>query len=208
MYIYTPLCRYWITLYRYVLVFIVPHVDIELEDNKQFISNILRSLQQNDALNGLQVTVVLEHWIIVRKLYMEHYRMMHIPTCKRLLHVFWIITEWCACWHVGDRFKWHYRLMLNWPWGDRYNRYYGMMLYWPTDDRYNGTFKTGAQAGLQVIVGLIVGFSGSCLALWSPSGGRGSWLLCFVLACGLCTVCHGLLALQLGGIGNLCHSTS
>ena len=26
----------------YVLVFIVPHVDIELEDNKQFISNIPR----------------------------------------------------------------------------------------------------------------------------------------------------------------------
>ena len=43
MYIYTPLCRYWITLYRYVLVFIVPHVDIELEDNKQFISNIPRT---------------------------------------------------------------------------------------------------------------------------------------------------------------------
>ena len=42
MYIYTPLCRYWIALYRYVLVFIVPHVDIELEDNKQFISNIPR----------------------------------------------------------------------------------------------------------------------------------------------------------------------
>ena len=42
MYIYTPLCRYWITLYRYVLVFIVPHVDIELQDNKQFISNIPR----------------------------------------------------------------------------------------------------------------------------------------------------------------------
>ena len=40
MYIYTSLCRYWITLYRYVLVFIVPHVDIELEDNKQFILNI------------------------------------------------------------------------------------------------------------------------------------------------------------------------
>ena len=40
MYIYTPLCRYWIALYRYVLVFIVPPVDIELEDNKQFISNI------------------------------------------------------------------------------------------------------------------------------------------------------------------------
>ena len=42
MYIYTPLCRYWITLFRYVLFFIVPHVDIELEDNKQFISNIPR----------------------------------------------------------------------------------------------------------------------------------------------------------------------
>ena len=41
MYIYIPLCRYWIALYRYVLVFIVSHVDIELEDNKQFISNIL-----------------------------------------------------------------------------------------------------------------------------------------------------------------------
>ena len=44
MYIYTPLCRYWIALYRYVLVFIVPRVDIELEDNKQFISNIPRML--------------------------------------------------------------------------------------------------------------------------------------------------------------------
>ena len=44
MYIYTPLCRYWITLYRYVLVFIVPHVDIELEDNKQFISNVPRNI--------------------------------------------------------------------------------------------------------------------------------------------------------------------
>ena len=42
MYIYIPLCRYWIALYRYVLVFIVPHVDIKLEDNKQFISNIPR----------------------------------------------------------------------------------------------------------------------------------------------------------------------
>ena len=42
MYIYTPLCTYWIALYRYVLVVIVPHVDIELEDNKQFISNIPR----------------------------------------------------------------------------------------------------------------------------------------------------------------------
>ena len=41
-YIYTPLCRYWIALYRHILVFIMPHVDIELEDNKQFISNIPR----------------------------------------------------------------------------------------------------------------------------------------------------------------------
>ena len=47
MYIYTPLCRYWITLYRYVLAFIVPHVDIELEDNKQFISNIPRIFIKN-----------------------------------------------------------------------------------------------------------------------------------------------------------------
>ena len=45
MYIYIPLCRYWIALYRYVLVFIVPHVDIELEDNKQFISNIPHTVQ-------------------------------------------------------------------------------------------------------------------------------------------------------------------
>ena len=43
MNIYIPLCRYWIALYRYVLVFIVPHVDIELEDNKQFIWNIPRT---------------------------------------------------------------------------------------------------------------------------------------------------------------------
>ena len=50
MYIYTPLCRYWIALYRYVLVFIVPHVDIELEDNKQFISNIPRMLYKALAL--------------------------------------------------------------------------------------------------------------------------------------------------------------
>ena len=47
MYIYTPLCRYWIALYRHVLVFIVPHVDIELEDNKQFISNIPRIWNQS-----------------------------------------------------------------------------------------------------------------------------------------------------------------
>ena len=45
MYIYTPLCRYWITLYWYVLVFIVLHVDIELEDNKQFILNIPRNIK-------------------------------------------------------------------------------------------------------------------------------------------------------------------
>ena len=52
MYFYTPLCRYWIALYRYVLVFIVPHVDIELEDNKQFISNIPR-IYQDSAQNFL-----------------------------------------------------------------------------------------------------------------------------------------------------------
>ena len=40
MYIYTPFCRNRITLYRYVTVFIMPHMGIELEDNKQFILNI------------------------------------------------------------------------------------------------------------------------------------------------------------------------
>ena len=39
MYIHTPFCRDRIILFRYVLVFIGPHMDIELEDNKQFISN-------------------------------------------------------------------------------------------------------------------------------------------------------------------------
>ena len=51
MYIYTPLCRYWIALYRYVLVFIVPHVDIKLEDNKQFILNIPRNFVWRLGLN-------------------------------------------------------------------------------------------------------------------------------------------------------------
>ena len=40
MYLYTPLCRPGINLYRYILAFIVPHVDIEIRDNKLFISNI------------------------------------------------------------------------------------------------------------------------------------------------------------------------
>ena len=52
MYIYTPLCRYWIALFRYVLVS-VPHMDIELEDNKQFISNIPRTVKQ---FHNLQIT--------------------------------------------------------------------------------------------------------------------------------------------------------
>ena len=40
MYIDIPLCRYCITVYRYVLVLIVAHVDIEIQENKQFFSNI------------------------------------------------------------------------------------------------------------------------------------------------------------------------
>ena len=53
MYIYTPLCRNEITLYRYVMVFIVPHMEIELEDNKQFISNTPRiTLTTVDALKS------------------------------------------------------------------------------------------------------------------------------------------------------------
>ena len=35
----------------YVLVFIVPHVDIELEDNKQFISNIPRNTESVHFVN-------------------------------------------------------------------------------------------------------------------------------------------------------------
>ena len=57
MYIYTPLCRYWIALYRHVLVFIVLHVDIELEDNKQFISNIPRIQGSKLALHHLYLRV-------------------------------------------------------------------------------------------------------------------------------------------------------
>ena len=60
MYIYTPLCRYWITLYRYVLVFILPHVDIELEDNKQFISNIPRTSTYFEYIFKDQHVIVLE----------------------------------------------------------------------------------------------------------------------------------------------------
>ena len=45
MYIYTPLGRYWITL-CYVLGFIVSHVNIKLEDNKQYISNTPRMFLQ------------------------------------------------------------------------------------------------------------------------------------------------------------------
>ena len=47
MYIYTPLCRPWINLDMYVFVFIVPLVDIEIEDNKQFIANIPRIFLYN-----------------------------------------------------------------------------------------------------------------------------------------------------------------
>jgi hypothetical protein len=54
MYIYTLLCRYWITLHRYVLVVIVYLVDHEIEDNKQFISSIMT----NDCV---VVVVIYDH---------------------------------------------------------------------------------------------------------------------------------------------------
>ena len=57
MYIYIPLCRYWIALYKHVLVFIVPHVDIELEDNKQFISNIPRMMDHQKLKHQIQCNV-------------------------------------------------------------------------------------------------------------------------------------------------------
>ena len=47
MYIYTPLGRYWITLYGYVLGFIVSHVNIQLEDNKKHILNTPRIMNSN-----------------------------------------------------------------------------------------------------------------------------------------------------------------
>ena len=68
MYIYTPLCRYWIALYRYVLVFIVPHVDIELEDNKPFISNIPRTLSLMDDKRKSRLNMTLSINIL------QHYR--------------------------------------------------------------------------------------------------------------------------------------
>ena len=37
----------------------------------------------------------------------------------------------------------------------------------------------------------------------SPCWGRGSWLFCFPLVFGLCTVCLGLFAVPLGVIGRL-----
>ena len=67
MYIYTPLCRYWIALYRYVLVFIVPHVDIELEDNKQFISNIPRIVKTFKNLHQNQETLGAESWYMASR---------------------------------------------------------------------------------------------------------------------------------------------
>ena len=51
---------------------------------------------------------------------------------------------------------------------------------------------------------LIVVFSGSYLALWSPYWAKGSWLLCFYLVCGFCIVCSGLLVLPLGVNFRLC----
>ena len=50
---------------------------------------------------------------------------------------------------------------------------------------------------------LIVMFSEFYLELWSPCWGRRSGLLCFSLACALCTVCLDLLALPLVVIGRL-----
>ena len=38
----------------------------------------------------------------------------------------------------------------------------------------------------------IVVFGVSCMAEWSPRWERRSWLLCFTLVCGVCTVCSGV----------------
>ena len=70
VYIYTPLRRPYINLYRYILVFIVSHVDIEIQDNKQFISNIPRRYHRSVPANAHIVelaTVVQTQMILKRK---------------------------------------------------------------------------------------------------------------------------------------------
>ena len=52
IYMYTAFCRNRITLHRYVTVFIVPHMDIEQEDNKQFFSNIPRMTVRRIQVEG------------------------------------------------------------------------------------------------------------------------------------------------------------
>ena len=69
----------------YVLVFIVPHVDIELEDNKQFISNIPRKLKygysEANCMHGL--------YNIINVCGCAH----HDPVCGFLLFCILITTE-------------------------------------------------------------------------------------------------------------------
>ena len=86
MYIYTPLCRYWIALYRYVLVFIVPHVDIELEDNKQFISNVPRILHISAQNIDCGYSLELPQWDSSNKypqsMFFSKTRKKNVYSCK------------------------------------------------------------------------------------------------------------------------------
>ena len=61
---------------------------------------------------------------------------------------------------------------------------------WPCGCSFQGVFCS--------VHRLIVVVSGFCPAVWSPCWGKGSWILCFCLDCGLCTVCIGLLAFPHG----------
>jgi hypothetical protein len=60
MWIDTPLCRYWITLYRYVLLLIVSHVDHEIEADKQFFSNSPRRYLHYCIIQGLCFSEIIK----------------------------------------------------------------------------------------------------------------------------------------------------
>ena len=57
MYIYTPFCRNRITLYRYVTVLIVPHMDIELEDKNKNNCIIVKNCLQLPRRDFIQAVV-------------------------------------------------------------------------------------------------------------------------------------------------------
>ena len=96
MYIYTPLCRYWIALYRHVLVFIVPHVDIELEDNKQFISNIPRKYIQRNLKMYQKDRQLLNMAFLFLLFYFFFYLFIYLLSFIYLFVYLFIYSEICC----------------------------------------------------------------------------------------------------------------